>query len=126
MVQVVGAGPDPSVTPETVIVLEPGVAVTVPPQVLASPLGVAIVIPVGRLSVKPIPLSANRVLLFLIVNVSEVGVFRGRNGEALAPKAFVSTGACTEGMVPTPLPMGGVTVSVAEEPTPAGASLDVT
>src|SRR5579859_3613914 len=44
-----------SVPPVKVIVAEPAVAVTVPPQLLLRPLGVATTRPAGRLSVKAIP-----------------------------------------------------------------------
>ena len=52
---------------------EPAVAVTVPPQLLVSPFGVATIKPAGRLSVKPTPVSEIEFAAgFVIVNVSEV------------------------------------------------------
>jgi hypothetical protein len=47
----------PNVPPERLMEDEPGVAVTVPPQSLLRPLGVAITRPAGKLSVNAIPVS---------------------------------------------------------------------
>src|SRR4051794_4633181 len=106
--------PDASIAPETVMVEEPATAVTLAPvQVLAGALGVETIMPPGRTSVKPIPVRAKLALLFVMVNVNEVAVFKGRNGAELAPKALVRTGACIGGMVPTmPLPNAGLMVRV--------------
>src|SRR5581483_9500494 len=115
--------------PDTVIRLDPGTAVTTAPaQLLTSPLGELTTMPSGSVSVKPIPVRAKLALLFLIVNVSGVGVFNGKNGLVLAPvNAMVSTGGVTGGTVLGLMPFtrGSVIVRTAEAGAPAGASLEV-
>ena len=70
--------------------LEPAVAVGVPPQpVLTRPLGVATVSPPGRLSVNAIPVSATLLFGLVMVNVSVVLPF---NGIVAAPKALLIDG----------------------------------
>jgi hypothetical protein len=60
------------VAPNSLIKLVPAVAVTVPPQLPLSPLGVEITRPDGSVSLKPIPVSVVEPLLFWILKVSEV------------------------------------------------------
>jgi hypothetical protein len=79
-----------SVTPESTMLLEPPVAVTVPPQVVLRPLGVATVMPVGSVSVNPIPERETGLGLgFVTVKVKVALEFNGPLG---ALNAFVTVG----------------------------------
>jgi len=98
---------------ERLMLPDPATAVTVPPQVLLSALGVATTKPAGKLSVKAIPVSARLVLGFWIVNVSEVVPF---SGMVAAPKALVIEGGVAtvklaEAVLPVP-PLVEVTLPV--------------
>ena len=69
---------------------DPATAVAVPPQVLASPFGVATTIPAGSESVNATPVSPTVFAVgFVIVNVSEVDAF---NAMLAAPNAFAIEG----------------------------------
>src|SRR5262249_39838030 len=92
-----------------VITPDPAVAVTDPPQVLLSPLGVPTTKPEGRLSVKSSPVSPVKLFGLLILNVSVVVPF---NGMLAAPNSFVIVG-------------GLATVRLAEEVLPLPPSVDV-
>ena len=81
---------------------DPAFAVTVPPQVLLSPLGVPTTKPDGRLSVNASPVSAKPLFGLLILNVSVVVPFSGILG---APNTLVIVG-------------GDATVRFAEEVLP--------
>ena len=72
LTEIVQELPAESVPPDKLIVLEPAVAVTVPPQVLLTPGGLATSSPEGRLSVKATLLSAIVVFGLLIVKVRVV------------------------------------------------------
>src|SRR5437899_2783648 len=61
-----------SVPPDRLTEPDPAVAVTVPPQVLVRPLGVATTRPAGRESVNATPVSPSEVLGLLMLNVSDV------------------------------------------------------
>jgi hypothetical protein len=87
----------------------PATAVAVPPQVLASPSGVATCSPDGKVSVKPTPVSATLLAAGLVsVNVRLVVPFTGIAG---APNTFAIAG-------------GATTMRVAEAGTPGPPSLD--
>src|SRR5579864_8815066 len=59
------------------MLVEPATAVAVPPQVLERPFGVETTNPVGSVSVNATPVSATVLAAgFVIVNVSDVGVFK--------------------------------------------------
>lgn len=89
----------------------PAVAVIVPvPQVPVKPFGVATTKPAGNVSTNPAPVRADVVLLFCIVNVSEVDPF---NATLAAPNALIITG-------------GAITVRLAFVVFPAPPSVDVT
>jgi hypothetical protein len=81
------------VPPERLMVFVPAVAVIVPaPHVPVSPFGVETTKPAGSVSVKATPESATVVLLFWMVNVSEVEPFSGIEA---APNALMITGGAT-------------------------------
>lgn len=63
-----------------------------PPQVPVRPLGVEITKPAGSVSLKPTPVSATVVLLFWMVNVSEVDPL---SGMLAAPNDLMITGGAT-------------------------------
>lgn len=90
--------------PDKLTLPEPAAAVAVPPQVLASPLGVATTNPAGRLSVKATPVSAMLLLTGLvIVKLSEVEPFKGI---LAAPKALtIVGGVATERLAVAELPV---------------------
>lgn len=102
----------PIVAPESVTLLEPAVAVMVPPpQVPFKPLGVARISPGGNESLKPTPVSAAVFAAgFVMVNMSEVvplmPIFS-------APNALLMTG-------------GTIPARVADAGAPAPPSADVT
>src|SRR5437879_261539 len=60
-----------SVAPERLIVPDPATAVAVPPQVEVKPLGVAITIPAGSVSVKATPVNAANEFGLLTVRLSD-------------------------------------------------------
>src|SRR5882724_10856633 len=80
-----------SVAPARVIVLEPAVAVIVPPpHEPVSPFGVATTKPEGRLSVDATPVNGMVLITgFVMVKVSEVEPF---SGIVAAPNALVAVG----------------------------------
>jgi hypothetical protein len=72
---------------------DPATAVTTPPQVLATPFGVATTIPAGSASVNATPASPTVFAVgFVIVNVSEVDPF---NPMLAAPNTFAIEGGAT-------------------------------
>jgi len=76
----------------------PAVAVTVPPQLPLSPLGVEICKPAGKVSLKAMPVSAMALVTgFMMVRVSVVVPLRGM---VEAPNALLMTGGW-----PTPVPV---------------------
>ncbi len=77
------------VPPDRLIRFVPCVAVTVPPQLLVSPLGVETISPAGKLSLKEMPVSVVVALIVLSEKVSEVVPF---SGMLAAPKVLVRTG----------------------------------
>jgi hypothetical protein len=81
-----------SVAPERLALLDPAVAVIVPPpQLPLSPLGVATTSPEGKLSVKATPVSELVLAIgFVIVKLSDVEPFRGM---VAAPNDFAIIGA---------------------------------
>jgi hypothetical protein len=99
------------VAPERLTLLEPAVAVIVPPpQLPVSPFGVATWRPAGRLSVKPIPDKDVVVFGLFTVNDSDVVLPSGIDP---APNDFVTVG-------------GPATVMVAFEVFPVPPSVEVT
>jgi hypothetical protein len=72
-----------------VIEFEPATAVTVPPQVLAKPFGVATTNPDERVSVTAISVMVKALMLFVSVMVREVVPPRG---SVEAPNAWVTCG----------------------------------
>src|SRR6185437_10955522 len=116
-----------NVPPERLMDPAPPTAVAVPPHVLLR-FGVeATTNPAGRLSVKPIPVSARLVLRFWMVNVSEVVPF---NGMLAAPKAFAIDGGeatvrLAEAVLPVP-PLVEVTFPVVLVYCPEAAPVTVT
>jgi hypothetical protein len=100
-----------TVPPVSVTLLEPAVAVGVPPQVLVSPFGVATTIPAGRESANATPVSATVLATgFVIVNVSVVVAF---NATAVGLNALAIEG-------------GATTLSDAEAVPPVPPCVDVT
>src|ERR1700690_2612324 len=82
--------PATRVAPARLTLLEPALAMIVPPpQVPVKPLGVDTVSPEGRVSVKPIPLKDKPELGFDRLNVSEVLPF---NDTLVAPNFFAIVG----------------------------------
>jgi hypothetical protein len=75
--------------PESVTEPEPAAAVTVPPQVLLSPFGVAITRPAGKAAVNARPLSAVPALAFVMVKDNVVVAFTVSEA---APKAWLIAG----------------------------------
>ena len=72
---------------------EPATAVTTPPQVFATPFGVATTIPVGSASVNATPVKPTVFAPgFVIVNVSEVDAL---NPILAAPNTFAIEGGAT-------------------------------
>src|SRR5204863_9840685 len=73
------ATPGATEAPDQVMVLEPGVAVTVPPPGLGSlsPFGLATTRPAGRLSVKPTPVSVGFPAGLEMTNLRTVEVLSG-------------------------------------------------
>jgi hypothetical protein len=61
-----------SVAPERLMLLLPGVAATVPPQLLVRPLAVETTRPAGSVSVKPIPVSDTVLVLGLLIEKDRV------------------------------------------------------
>jgi hypothetical protein len=98
-------------TPEIETLPDPATAVAVPPQVLATPFGVATTIPVGSESVNATPVSpAVFADGFVIVNVNEVLLFVPM---LATPNAFAIEG-------------GPITVTLAEAPAPPPPSVEPT
>ena len=81
-----------------------------PPQEPVNPLGVEMIRPAGKVSLKPMPVRVVEVLLFWIVKLREVEPFRGI---LAAPKALMITG-------------GAVTVMLAFDVLPVPPSVAVT
>lgn len=87
--------PGASVAPESWMLLDPAVAVMVPPpQVAVKPFGVETIWPAGRLSVKPIPLRERPVFGFDKLKVRVVLPF---NGTLADPNAFEIVGGSFAG-----------------------------
>ena len=80
-----------------------------PPHEPIRPFGVEITSPVGKMSLKPTPVSVVVVLLFWMVNESEVLPFSGIEA---APNAFMITG-------------GAVTVRLAFDVLPVPPSVEL-
>jgi len=80
---------DDTVPPDKLTEPDPLTAVAVPPQVLFKFAGEATTRPAGRLSVKPIPVSAIPVFGLLMLKVSEVVPF---SGIVVAPNALLMLG----------------------------------
>jgi len=95
--------------PEIETLPDPATAVTTPPQVLATPFGVATTIPAGSVSVNATPVSPSVLATgFVIVNVNEVLLFVPM---LAAPNAFAIAG-------------GPITVTLAEAPEPPPPSVE--
>ena len=85
--------PPASVAPDRVIVVEPSVAVIVPPpHDPVNPLGVDTTMVVGSESVNPTPVSEAMVLGFVMLKVRLVGT---RSGTVAAPNALEIVGGAT-------------------------------
>jgi hypothetical protein len=81
---------------------DPATAVAVPPQVLATPFGVATTIPAGSASVNVTPVSPTVFPAgFVIVNVSEVDAL---NPMLAAPNAFAIEGGATTAILADAVP----------------------
>ena len=92
---------------------EPAAAVTVPPQLLVKPFGVATTRPAGSESLNATPLRASVVFGLLMLKVSDVELFRRM---LAAPKALVIVGGVAtvrlaEAVFPVP-PLVEVTLPV--------------
>src|SRR5262249_2348856 len=115
------------VPPLRLIEPEPAVAVTVPPQALLRPLGVATTSPAGRLSVNAIPVRARVVLGLVMLKVSDV---LAPTRMLAAPKALVIVGGVPTvrfavAVLPVP-PLVEVTLPVVLVYWPAAAPVTVT
>jgi len=99
-----------NVPPDRLMTLVPCVAVTVPPQLLVSPLGVEMIKPPGNGSLKEMPVSVVVALIVLSEKVSEVVPF---SGMLAVPNDFMRTGGYT-------------TVTEAFDVLPVPPSFDVT
>ena len=77
------------VAPESETLPVPGTAVAAPPQVLLNPLGLAITIPAGKVSVNATPLSDTAPFGLASVNVNAVVPFKST---AFAAKALAIVG----------------------------------
>jgi hypothetical protein len=84
--------PAASDAPDRLTELDPAVAVAVPPQVLVKPFGVDTCSPEGRVSAKPIPLSAVPPFGLLTWKVKVVDPLRATE---VAPNALVIEGGAT-------------------------------
>jgi hypothetical protein len=120
--------PGARVTADKLTEEEPAAAVAVPPQVLVRPFGVATTKPVGRLSVKPIPVSEITFAAGLVIlKVSEVVPSKGM---LAAPNTLVMVGGVAtvrfaEAVLPVP-PLVDVTLAVVLVNWPDAAPVTVT
>ena len=105
LVLAIGGGPGgASEPPVKVIELEPATAVTVPPQVSVTWLGVATTSPAGKLSVNEMPVKVTLVFWLLMVKLTPTVEFWPT---ALAPKLFAIVGGAatvrvSEAVLPVP------------------------